>query len=283
MTRHSASLRRSLYLLVIAAVLSLGAGSPRAASRAVILATATSVQDTGLLDRLVLSFERRTGYTLKAIAVGTGQALAMGARGEADVVLSHSPELELKYLAEGSVTNRRLVMYNDFVLVGPPSDPAGIKGMRSASEALRRIAERYGRFVSRADHSGTHEKELALWKAVGRTPRGKWYLESGQGQAATLILASEKAAYALTDRGTYLSFPRRGQLVILLEGDPRLLNVYHVMEVNPARYPKANAEGGRAFADFLVSSVAQAIVKTFGVEKYGQPLFVPAAGQPEAR
>ncbi len=271
--------------VVVAVVLlpALGTSRAHAGSTTVIFATATSAQDTGLLDALVPLFEKRTGYTVKTLAVGTGQALAMGVRGEADVVLTHFPELEQKYVAEGSLRNRRSVMSNDFILVGPPADPAGIKGMLSASQALKKIAERQARFVSRADGSGTHEKELALWKAAGFTPKGKWYIESGQGQGATLTLASEKGAYALTDRGTYLAFQKRVQLPILLERDPRLRNIYHVLEVNPARHPKANAGGGKAFADFLVSPKAQAIIKTFGVEKYGQPLFVPGAGKSEPR
>jgi tungstate transport system substrate-binding protein len=247
-------------------------------SKVVILATATSLQDSGLLDVLMPLFAKKTGYTVKAVSVGTGQALAMAARGEADVVLTHAPELELKYVAEGSVVNRRLVMHNDFILVGPSDDPAAIKGMKKAADALRRIAERKAKFVSRGDQSGTHLKELALWKAAAMTPKGGWYIESGQGQAAMLILASEKAAYALVDRGTYLSLGKRVRLVILLEGDIPLLNVHHVMEVNPARHPKVNGAGGKAFADFLVSAEAQKVIRAFGVERYGQPLFFPNAG-----
>ncbi len=250
-------------------------------SKVVILATTTSTQDSGLLDVLVPLFEKKTGYTVKTIAVGTGQSLAMAARGEADVVLVHAPELELKYLKEGSLMNRRLVMHNDFILVGPPADPAGIKGMKKATEAFRKIAEGRARFVSRGDQSGTHAKEVALWKAAGITPRGDWYIEAGQGMGATLSIASEKGAYTLTDRATHLAFRRRIQLVILLEGDASLLNIYHVMEVNPARHPKVNQAGGKAFADFLVSQEAQAVIRTFGVEKYGEPLFFPDAGKPE--
>jgi len=257
------------------------AAGPAGAQRPVILATTTSTQDSGLLDVLVPLFEKKTGYTVKTIAVGTGQSLALGDRGEADVVLVHAPKLELEYLAKGNLINRRLVMHNDFILVGPPDDPAGIKGIKKATDALKMVTERGARVVSRGDHSGTHIKELSLWKTAGITPKGSWYLESGQGMGATLTIASEKGAYTLTDRGTYLAFKKRVKLAILVEGDAPLLNIYHVMEVNPARFPKVNAPGGKAFADFMVSSEAQKVIRTFGVEKYGQPLFFPDAGKPE--
>ena len=265
--------------LLLALLVAPEAAAPQA--RTILLATTTSTRDSGLLDVLVPLFEKKTGHTVKTIAVGTGQSLALGARGEADVVLAHAPELERRYVAEGSLTNRRPVMHNDFVLVGPPADPAGIRGATGAAEAFRRIAGRQVRFVSRGDNSGTHNKERSLWKAAGVIPGGPWFLESGQGMGATLVIASEKDAYALTDRGTYLAFQQRLRLTILLEGDAPLLNSYHVLEVNPARHPKVNAGGGKAFADFLVSAEAQEVIRTFGVEKYGQPLFFPDAGKPE--
>ncbi|MBI2554096.1 MAG: substrate-binding domain-containing protein [Candidatus Rokubacteria bacterium] len=255
---------------------------PAEAQRAaVILATTTSTQDSGLLDVVVPLFEQNTGHTVKTIAVGTGQSLALGDRGEADVVLVHAPKLELEYLAKGNLINRRLVMHNDFILVGPAADTAGIKGVRKAADALKKIAETRGTFVSRGDNSGTHNTERSLWKTTGVAPKGRWYIESGQGMGATLIIASEKGAYALTDRGTYRAMQKRVRLAILLEGDTPLLNVYHVMEVNPARHPRVNAAGGRAFADFIVSAEAQAVIRTFGVEKYGAPLFFPDAGKPK--
>lgn len=250
---------------------------PAAQDRAVLLATTTSTQDSGLLDVLVPLFEKKTGYTVKTIAVGTGQALALGDRGEADVVLVHAPELEQKYVGEGSLTNRRPVMHNDFILVGPQADPAGIRQAQQAADAFRKIVTAQVRFVSRGDNSGTHHRERALWKAAGLTPLGPWYLETGQGMGATLIIASEKDAYTLTDRGTYLAFRGRLRLALLLEGDAPLLNPYHVLEVNPARHPKVNAAGGKAFADFLVSAEAQEVIRTFGVERYGKPLFFPDA------
>ncbi|MBI3454664.1 MAG: substrate-binding domain-containing protein [Candidatus Rokubacteria bacterium] len=269
--------RRRLVLILALAVAGLAARGG-AESKVVILATTTSLQDSGLLDVLVPMFERQTGLTVKTVAVGTGQALALAARGEADVTLAHAPELEKKYLRNGKMLNRRLVMVNDFVIVGPPRDPAQIRGLTQAVDAVRRIAAARARFVSRGDHSGTHQRELALWKEAGITP-GPWYIESGRGMGATLMIADERLAYTLTDRGTLLAQGRRLGLEIVVEGDPRLRNVYAVLEVSPANGPRVNAAGGKAFADFVVSREAQAVIRTFGVEKYGQPLFVPMAGR----
>jgi tungstate transport system substrate-binding protein len=250
------------------------------ASRTVIVSTTTSTQDSGLLDVLVPTFEKATGYSVKTISVGTGQALALAARGEADVTLAHAPALEKKYVEEGKMSNRRLVMYNDFVVIGPAADPARVKGL-PAAEALKKIAAAEARFVSRGDKSGTHALELALWKQAGVEPKGSWYVESGQGMGQTLLIANERNAYTLTDRGTYLAFQKRVDLPILVEKDRALLNIYSVMEVNPANGPRVNAAAGKAFADFMVSPAVQAVIKTFGVEKFGQPLFVPIAGQRE--
>ena len=241
--------------------------------RTLILSTTTSTQDSGLLDVLVPMFEQATGYSVKTISVGTGQALALAARGEADVTLAHAPPLEKKYVDEGKLLNRRLV-------IGPADDPARVKGLKAAA-ALRRIAEASARFVSRGDKSGTHLLEQALWKQAGLEPRGTWYIESGQGMGQTLLIANERNAYALTDRGTYLAFQKRVELPILVEKDRPLLNIYSVMEVNPANGPRVNAAAGKAFARFMLSPAVQAVIKTFGVDKYGQPLFVPIAGQRE--
>jgi len=265
--------------LIAAVLLSLLAAAPAEAQRSpVILATTTSTQDSGLLDVLVPLFETKSGYTVKTIAVGTGQALTLGDRGEADVVLVHAPDLELQFLTKGNLINRRRVMHNDFVLVGPPADPAGVKGKKNAADALRRVAERGAVFLSRGDQSGTHTKEKSLWKAAGIAAKGPWYIESGQGMGATLTIASEKGAYTLADRATHLAFKRRIQLMVLLEGDPALLNIYHVLEVSQARHPRVNAAGGKAFADFMLSAEAQQMIKTFGVEKYGEPLFFVGGG-----
>lgn len=272
-------MRRGLLPLALAGLAL--AGVVAAQPRAVVLATTTSTQDSGLLDLLVPMFEKESGYSVRTVAVGTGQALALGDRGEADVVLVHAPALEREYLARGHLVNRRLVMHNDFVVVGPPGDPAGIAGMARAAAALGRIAARGARFVSRGDESGTHAKEKALWRAAGLTPRGDWYIESGQGMGTTLVLASEKGAYTLSDRATYLAFRRRLRLDVVVEGDAPLLNVYHVLEVDPTRFPRVNGAGGRAFADFLVSPRIQAVIGRFGAERSGQPLFVPDAGKPE--
>src|SRR5574337_1518054 len=227
--------------------------SVQAASQNVILATTTSTQDSGLLDVLVPLFEKRTGYAVKTISIGTGQALALGGRGEADVVLVHAPEAEKKYVTEGTLINRQLVMHNDFIVGGPESDPARIRGFRKASDALRKIAEEKAAFVSRGDNSGTHQLERRLWKEGGLNPSGDWYLQSGQGMGQTLAIASEKRAYTLTDRGAYLALKRQRRLTleIPVERDISLLNIYSVMEVSSAKFPKVNAAGGKAFADFI--------------------------------
>jgi len=269
-----------LAVLLIALLTSVGSAIGQ--SKHVILATTTSTQDSGLLDVLVPLFEQQTGYMVKTIAVGTGQSLALGDRGDADVVLVHAPQLEREYETKGTLINRRLVMHNDFVLVGPKTDPAQVKGLQTAAQALQRIASRALPFVSRGDNSGTHNMERSLWRLAGVEPQGTWYLESGQGMGATLMIATEKGAYTLTDRATYLALQRRLDLEILLAGDAPLLNVYHVMEVNPAGHPRVNAPGGKAFADFMVSPQTQAVIRTYGVEKYGQPLFFPDAGKPES-
>lgn len=239
------------------------------------------MQDTGLLDALMPAFERETGHRAKPIAVGSGLALQLAARGEGDVVLSHSPEAEERWLAEGHGTGRRLVMHNFFLVVGPPSDPAGIRGAPSMVEAFRAIAVARARFVSRGDESGTHARELAIWRKAGLQPAGGWYQSTGSGQGQTLRVASEKQGYALTDRGTYLALRKTLDLEVLAPPphDPDLLNVYHVLPVNPARGVRVNAAGGKAFADWLVGPAAQRIIGDFGREQYGEALFIPDAGK----
>jgi tungstate transport system substrate-binding protein len=260
-----------------------GGPSPGAetASRNVILSTTTSTQDSGLLDVLVPLFEKQSNYSVKTISVGTGQALALAAKGDADVALVHAPSLEKKYVADGKLQKRRLVMYNDFVIIGPKDDPAKIRTLKSAAAALKAIAQAKARFISRGDNSGTHNLEKSLWKDAGIQPSGSWYIESGQGMGATLGIAQERDAYTVTDRGTYLALQKRVTLPILIEGDRALLNIYSVMEVNPANGPRVNSAGGKAFADFMVSRQAQNLIKSFGVEKFGQPLFVPVAHKRE--
>jgi len=267
-------------VFLLAGALLLGAGShAQAQSNVVIVSTTTSTQDSGLLDVLVPMFEKKTGLTVKTISVGTGQALALAARGEADVTLAHAPGVEKTYVEDGKMSNRRLVMYNDFVIIGPADDPAKIKSLPRAVDALKRIAESQSRFVSRGDKSGTHVLELGLWKQAGIEPRGAWYIESGQGMGQTLGIANDRRAYTLTDRGTYLAFQKRVDLPILVEKDRPLLNIYSVMEVNPANGPRVNVAGGKAFAEFMLAPDTQAVIKAFGVDKYGQPLFVPVAGK----
>ncbi len=275
-------------LVRLAAALSLGlwivpaAARAADAPRAVILATTTSTQDSGLLDVLVPMFEKETGFQVKTISVGSGQAMAMGRRGEADVLLVHSPGDEQKLMEEGFGVNRRLVMHNDFVIVGPRNDPAKVEGAPSTKEAFRKIAEMGALFVSRGDNSGTHAKEKGLWKASGANPDGqRWYQQTGLGMGETLNVASEKGGYTLTDRGTYLVLARAKRLAldILVEKEPQLLNVYHVIDVNPAKWPKVNAAGAKAFAEFMVAPRTQEAIGKFGVEKFGSSLFFPDAGK----
>jgi tungstate transport system substrate-binding protein len=273
-------------LLSIAAVLFLVSGilpvEAAKAQKSIILATTTSTQDSGLLDVLIPVFEKKTGYFVKTIAVGSGQAMAMGQKGEADVLLVHSPAAEKKFMEEGPGINRRIVMHNDFIVVGPPNDSAGIKGLRSASEAFQKMASAGSLFISRGDNSGTHAKEKGIWKKAGVPYEGqKWYQQTGLGMGQTLNVAAEKKGYTLADRGTYLALKKNLGLDILVEGDPILLNVYHVIQVNPAKWPKVNAAGAKAFADFMVSKKVQKIIKTFGVDKFGSPLFFPDAGKKE--
>jgi tungstate transport system substrate-binding protein len=246
----------------------------------IILATTTSTQDTGLLDVLIPAFEKKTGYNVKTIAVGSGQAMALGEKGEADVLLVHSPEAEQKFMAEKHGTVRRLVMHNDFILLGPDSDPAKVKGTKSAAEVFKKIAGADALFISRGDNSGTHSKEKSIWKTANVKYQGeKWYQETGLGMGQSLNVASEKKAYILADRGTYLALKKNLALAILAEDDAALLNIYHVIEVNPEKSPKINNSGAKLFADFMVSKETQATIKTFGIDKFGSPLFFPDAGK----
>ena len=271
-----------LSLTAVALLLAGGAKSAPAAERNLILATTTSTQDSGLLDALLPVFEKESGYVVKTIAVGSGQAMAMGQKGEADLLLVHSPDAETKFMADGFGIARHLVMHNDFVVLGPPEDPAGVKGEKTAAEAFKKIAASGALFLSRGDNSGTHSKEKALWKASQLSPDGlKWYQQTGLGMGQTLSVASDKNGYTLADRGTWLALRKNLSLAVLVEGEKNLLNVYHVIGVDPARWPRVNAEGARAFGDFLVSSEAQAIIGIFGADKYGQPLFFPDAGKKE--
>ena len=268
------------WFVLIPVVMLLNAASAVAASKAVILATTTSTQDSGLLDLLVPLFEKESGYQVKTISVGSGQAMKMGEKGEADVLLVHSPDAEKSFMAAGFGVSRRLVMHNDFVIVGPSADPAGVKGAGGSADALKRIARSGSLFASRGDNSGTHAKEKGLWKNAAINPDGqKWYQQTGLGMGQTLNVAAEKKGYSLTDRATFLALKKNLGLIILAEADSTLLNIYHVIELNIVKWPKVNGAGGKAFADFMVSKKAQELIGRFGVEKFGAPLFSPDAGK----
>jgi tungstate transport system substrate-binding protein len=249
----------------------------------IILATTTSTQDSGLLDVLVPMFEKQTGYTVQTIAVGSGEAMKMGEEGNADILLVHAPAAEKTFMEAGNGTDRFLVMHNDFILVGPAADPAGIKGMSSAAEAFNAIYKAGSPFITRGDDSGTHKKELALWKSAELDPAGQtWYIETGQGMGASMTVASEKEAYILTDRATYLANQDNYELAVLVEGDNSLLNVYHVITIDQTRWPEVNYEGALAFAKFMIDPDTQEVIGQFGVEKFGQPLFYPDADKTDA-
>ena len=267
-----------MYLPTAALALALlGGAAPLSAQPSLILATTTSTQDSGLLDDLLPRFEAATGIRVKTIAVGSGEALAMGRRGDADVLLVHSRAAEVDFMAQRFGSLRLDVMCNDFVLVGPPADPAGIRGL-PAADALKRVADRGALFVSRDDRSGTHARELGLWKQAGIDPTGKpWYVATGQGMGETARVASEKRACTLADRGTFLALRRSLDLAILVEGGEELRNSYRVIVVSPAKHPKTRAKEARRFAEWLVTPEAQKAIGAFGRQKYGQPLFVPDA------
>ncbi|MBI5962655.1 MAG: substrate-binding domain-containing protein [Chloroflexi bacterium] len=254
------------------------------ANQNLILATTTSTQDSGLLDVLVPIFEEQTGYTVQTIAVGTGEALKMGEEGNADVLLVHAPASEVTYMEGGFGTDRFLVMHNDYIIVGPADDPAGIKGL-GPKDAFLAIYNAGVPFVSRGDDSGTHKKEVSFWTKAEVDPAAEkleWFIETGQGMGASLTVASEKGGYILTDRATYLANKDNLQLEILLEGNNALLNIYHVITVNAEKWPTVNSEGALAFAKFMVDPATQEIIKEFGVDKFGQPLFYPDADKTDA-
>ncbi|MGB7875440.1 MAG: substrate-binding domain-containing protein [Anaerolineales bacterium] len=253
------------------------------ANPTLILATTTSTQDSGLLDELVPMFQEQSGYTVQTVAVGTGAALAMAEDGNADVLLVHAPASEKALMEAGWGKDRFLVMHNDFVIVGPADDPAAIQGTPTAVEAFQKIADAGAEFITRGDDSGTNKMEFSLWGQTAADPNGQaWYTDSGQGMGATLTITSEKQAYTLTDRATYLANKENLELEILVEGDAALLNVYHVMTVNPEKWPKSNYAGALAFANFMTNADTQALIAEFGVDKFGQPLFFPDADKTDA-
>jgi tungstate transport system substrate-binding protein len=258
-------------------------GAELPSNPSLILATTTSTQDSGLLDLLVPIFEQQTGYSVKTVAVGTGAALKMAEDGNADVLLVHAPSAEKNLMEAGWGKDRMLIMHNDFVVVGPADEPAGIRGMSVASEAFQKIADVQANFITRGDDSGTNKKERSLWAQTKADPAGQpWYFDSGQGMGATLIISSEKQAYTLTDRATYLANQENLELEILVEGDAVLLNVYHVITVNPEAWPASNYNAALAFADFMTAADTQALIGEFGIDKFGQALFFPDADKTEA-
>ena len=260
-----------------------GSDPPNPENQNLILATTTSTQDSGLLDVLVPLFESQSGYTVQTIAVGTGAALKMAEEGNADVLLVHAPASEKALMDAGFGKDRYLIMHNDFVIVGPADDPAGISGSDDVNDAFTRLSIAEQTFISRGDDSGTNKMEIKLWEGISFDPKDQvWYLESGQGMGSTLMLTSEKGAYTLTDRATYLATQGNLQLSILFERDTLLLNVYHVMTVNPEKWPLVNYAGAQAFANFIIDPNTQGIIKEFGVEKFGQPLFFPDAHKTDA-
>lgn len=275
-------MRKLFFVLLIASLFLLSCNTDTKTTDLLLVST-TSTQDSGLLDILLPAFTAKTGYNVQLVAVGSGQALKIGEQGNADVILLHSPAAEKEFIANGFGIDRRLVMHNDFVIVGPSSDPASLRTQPTLADSFKAIFSSASTFVSRGDESGTHIKELALWKNAGLDPAGQaWYLETGQGQGATLSIASEKSGYAITDRGTFLAYKSNVDLEILFEGDPVLLNVYHVITINPEKWSNVNLAGAKAFADFVTSPEGQKIIGEFGVEQFGEPLFFPDADKTDA-
>ena len=274
---------KRLSILTLATWVLLSSRSAAQEGTSIILATTTGTYDSGLLDSLLPRFERESGIRVKVIAVGTGAALAMAGRGDADAILVHAPRREMEYVRSGDIMEGRLVMHNDFVLLGPPDDPATVKSCRELTCAMRAVA-RTGPFVSRGDRSGTHEMELALWRLAGVSPDSvKDRVESGQGMGATLDIAGQRSAYTISDRGTFMAHPAGQRMAIMSEGDPVLLNIYHAYVVNPARHPAVNLAGARKFLAFMVAPATQQRIGEFGRSRYGRSLYIPDAGRDSTR
>lgn len=274
-------LRRTMLATTLAVALAAGLAAPSAAQdRFITVASTTSTVNSGLFDAILPEFTEATGIAVRVLSQGTGQALDTGRRGDADVVFVHARAAEEAFVAQGYGVARFPVMYNDFVVVGPRGDPAGVAGTADAAAALAAIADAQAPFASRGDDSGTHQAERALWQAAGIAPDGAWYRETGQGMGATLNIAAEMEAYALTDRGTWIAFANKGDLAVLVEGDRRLFNQYGVILVNPQRHPSVEAQDGQAFIDWLRSDAGQQAIA--GYQLNGQQLFFPNADEPGA-
>jgi tungstate transport system substrate-binding protein len=267
------------FILILGLTLGLTWGSSPTvlAEERLKVSSTTSTDNTGLFQALNPPFEKKFGCRVDVIAVGTGKALKIGEMGDSDVVFVHSRPAEDAFVAAGHGVNRRDVMYNDFIIIGPAKDPVGIRGTKDAKKALAAIAKAGSLFISRGDDSGTHKKEKSLWKKAGIAPKGRWYSEAGQGMGAVIQIANEKLAYTIADRGTYLAYKNKVSLEILCEGDPDLFNPYGIMAVNPAKHPQANYVLAMAYIGWVTCPEGQKIIREFGKEKFGQPLFIPVA------
>lgn len=245
-------------------------------NKAIILATTTSIENSGLLDELIPIFQKKSGYRVKTIAVGSGQAIMLGRKGEADILLVHSEEDEEKFMKDSLGIQRRQFLYNDFILVGPADDPAGAKKSKDIFSAFKKIADKEKLFISRGDNSGTHKKELSIWKSLNiDTTRKRWYQEAGLGMGETLNIADEKKGYTLTDRATYLTLKKNLKLKVLVEDKNNLKNNYSIIIVNPNLFKKVNYEGAKALADFLISKESKKLIEDFNLKKYNEPAFIP--------
>lgn len=278
-------LRRLFFVLTVLAILvaacqPIQAPAASAEPQTLALATTTSTQDSGLLDVILPVFEQQYNVKVNVVAVGTGQAIKLGEDGNADVLLVHARAQEDAFMAAGHGVRREDVMYNDFVIVGPESDPAGVKGMTSAVDAFKQIAAAQATFISRGDDSGTHSKEKSIWKKAEIEPAGDWYVSAGQGMGAVLTMANEQQAYTLSDRATYLARTLEGtELVVLVEGDASLFNPYGVITVNPAKNPNIKGDLANQFVDWIISPATQELIGSYGKEKFGQSLFTPNASK----
>ena len=270
--------RRSIVLMSIL-ILLLIFSTAVSAQEKLVMATTTSTENSGLLDELVPPFEEKFGVRVDVVAVGTGAAIELGENGDADIIFVHARAAEEEFVEAGYGVNRRDVMYNDFVILGPPSDPAAIEGMESAAEVLQTIADSGAEFVSRGDNSGTHKKELSIWGSAGVEPEGSWYIESGQGMGASITMADEREAYILADRGTFLAYSGDIDLEILSSGDPELFNPYGIIPINPAYHSHVNYQMAMAFVGYVTSQQGQKIINNY--TRYGEQLFTPNAIQPE--
>jgi len=266
---------RRMWMVLFAVGLALAAASFASAETRLRMSTTTSTENSGLLKELLPPFEKANGVSVDVIAVGTGKALKLGENGDVDVVFVHARAAEDRFVADGFGVDRRDVMHNDFVVVGPKSDPEGLGSAKNGVEAFRKLAEGKAPFISRGDDSGTHKKERQLWKAAGIEPKGAWYVAAGQGMGEVLNMANEKLAYALSDRGTYIAYANKVDLVVVFDGDPGLFNPYGIIAVNPAKHPHAQYDLAKKFIDFVVGPEGQKIIADY--KMHGQQLFFPDA------